>query len=93
MLLAHAPSAIGVRFSASALTELPTPLSDGHRCFDANNDRVIDTATECSAWHERVLPVPSEASRRSDVPLRIGAAARYGPVLDGFMDVLSGIRK
>lgn len=65
-----APRAIGVVFSASALNELPTALSDGHRCFDANNDGVIDTATECAAWHERVLPVPSEASRRPDVPFK-----------------------
>ena len=65
-----APSAIGVLFSASSLNELPTTPSDGHRCFDANNDGVIDTATECSAWHERVLPVPSEASRRPDVPFK-----------------------
>jgi hypothetical protein len=63
-------SAIGVVFSAGALDALPTALSDGHRCFDANNDGVIDTATECSAWHERVLPVPSEASHRPDVPFK-----------------------
>jgi hypothetical protein len=65
-----APKVIGVVFSAGALDALPTALSDGHRCFDANNDGVIDTATECSAWHERVLPVPSEASRRPDVPFK-----------------------
>ena len=65
-----APRAIGVVFSASALDALPTAPSDGHRCFDANNYGVIDLATECSAWHERVLPVPSEASRRPDVPFK-----------------------
>ena len=64
------PKAIGVVFSASALDALPTAPSDGHRCFDANNDGVIDLATECSPWHERVLPVPSEASRRTDVPFK-----------------------
>src|SRR5512143_2290637 len=67
---AGAPKAIGVVFSAGALDALPTALSDGHRCFDANHDGVIDTATECSAWHERVLPVPSEASSRPDVPFK-----------------------
>src|ERR1700693_5075419 len=61
-----APKVIGVVFSAGALDALPTAPSDGHRCFDANNDGVIDLATECSAWHERVLPIPSEASRRAD---------------------------
>jgi len=65
-----APKAIGVLFSAGALDALPTAPSDGHRCFDANNDGVIDLATECSMWHERVLPVPSEASRRPDVPFK-----------------------
>lgn len=65
-----APKAIGVVFSAGALNALPTAPSDGHRCFDANHDGVIDLATECSAWHERVLPVPSEAGRRSDVPFK-----------------------
>jgi hypothetical protein len=65
-----APKVIGVVFSAGALDALPTSPSDGHRCFDANNDGVIDLATECSAWHERVLPIPSEASRRQDVPFK-----------------------
>ncbi len=65
-----APKAIGVIFSAGALDALPAAPSDGHRCFDANNDGVIDLATECSGWHERVLPVPSEASRRTDVPFK-----------------------
>jgi transposase len=65
-----APKAIGVVFSAGALDALPAAPSDGHRCFDANNDGVIDLATECSGWHERVLPVPSEASRRPDVPFK-----------------------
>jgi hypothetical protein len=64
------PKAIGVVFSASALDALPTAPSDGNRCFDANNDGVIDLASECSMWHERVLPVPSEASRRPDVPFK-----------------------
>lgn len=65
-----APKAIGVVFSAGALDALPGAPSDGHRCLDANNDGVIDLATECSGWHERVLPVPSEASRRPDVPFK-----------------------
>jgi hypothetical protein len=65
-----APKAIGVVISAGALDDLPAAPSDGHRCFDANNDGVIDLATECSGWHERVLPAPSEASRRPDVPFK-----------------------
>ena len=62
--------AIGVVFSASALDALPTQPSDGNHCFDTNNDGVIDLATECSAWHERVLAIPREASRRADVPFK-----------------------
>jgi hypothetical protein len=65
-----APKAIGVVFAAGALDNLPATPSDGHRCFDANNDGTIDLATECSAWHERVLPLPSEMSRRSDMPFK-----------------------
>jgi hypothetical protein len=65
-----APKAIGVVFSAASLSSLPAAPSDGHRCFDANGDGKIDPATECSAWHERVLPVPSEVSRRADVPFK-----------------------
>lgn len=64
------PKVIGVVFSAGALDALPSAPSDGNRCFDANNDGKIDVATECSGWHERVLPVPSEASRRQDVPFK-----------------------
>jgi hypothetical protein len=64
------PKAIGVAFSRAALASLPKALSDGHRCFDANGDGVIDPATECSAWHERVLPLPSEAARRADLPFK-----------------------
>jgi hypothetical protein len=65
-----APKAIGVVFAAGALDNLPAAPSDGHRCFDANNDGRIDLASECSAWHERVLPLPSEVSRRSDIPFK-----------------------
>ena len=65
-----APKAIGVLFSGGALDNLPTAPSDGHHCFDANKDGNLDLATECSGWHERVLPLPSEASRRTDMPFK-----------------------
>jgi len=64
------PKALGVVFSRAALASLPAANSDGHRCFDASGDGNLDAATECSAWHERVLPIPTEASRRSDVPFK-----------------------
>ena len=65
-----AVKAIGVVFSSGALDNLPTAPSDGHRCFDANKDGAIDLETECSGWHERVLPLPSDASRRTDLPFK-----------------------
>lgn len=65
-----APKAIGIVFPSSMLDNLPAAPSDGHHCFDANNDGAIDLAKECSGWHERVLPLPSEASRRTDLPFK-----------------------
>jgi len=65
-----APKAIGVVISGSALDTLPAAPSDGHHCFDANKDGAIELHTECAGWHERVLPLPSEASRRSDIPFK-----------------------
>lgn len=67
---AGTPHAIGVAFSAAALHTLPVEHSDGHRCFDANGDGVLDLETECSGWHERALPLPSEAARRGDLPFK-----------------------
>jgi len=65
-----APRAIGVAFTASALTGLPTAVTDGNRCLDSNSDGKIDDATECSHWHERVLPLPSDVTRRADMPFK-----------------------
>jgi hypothetical protein len=62
--------ALGVVFSSGALEGLPTAASDGHHCFDANKDGSIDLGSECSGGHERVLPLPSEASRRPDMPFK-----------------------
>ena len=64
------PAKIGVVFSAGGLTGLPSVHSDGNRCFDADQNGSIDMMTECSHWHEFVLPLPSEASRRADIPFK-----------------------
>ena len=64
------PKAIGVVFTDGAFDNLPMERSGGRHCFDANKDGAIDPATECAGWHERVLPFPSEASRRSDMPFK-----------------------
>jgi hypothetical protein len=73
-----APKAIGVAFSAGAVDEPPSSTSDGHRCFDANQDDSIDLESECSAWHEVVLPLPTEVSRRSDIQFK-WALLNYNP--------------
>lgn len=64
------PEAIGVAFSGQAFEDLPQQPSDGHRCYDADADERIDLETECSAWHELVLPLPSEAARHPDIPFK-----------------------
>lgn len=65
-----APSTVGVVFTARALAALPTAHSDGHHCYDRNDDGAVDLATECPASHEWVLPLPSEAARRADMPFK-----------------------
>ena len=66
----NVPKAIGVVFSAAGLENLPTTPSDGNRCLDSNSDGLIDQASECAGWHERVLPLPTELSRRADMPFK-----------------------
>ena len=65
-----APTAIGVVIAARTLDTLPAAPSDGHHCYDANKDGAVDLHTECRGWHERVLPLPSEASRSPDIPFK-----------------------
>lgn len=67
---AGAPEALGVQFSAGSLEQLPEDVTDGHRCFDSDGNGDIDPHTECSAWHERVLPLPTHVSRDEDVPFK-----------------------
>jgi hypothetical protein len=62
------PAAIGIVFQASALEGLPSTHSDGHHCFDRNQDGTIDLETECFGSHEWVIPLPGEAARRADIP-------------------------
>lgn len=63
------PRAIGLVFQASALDGLPTAHSDGHYCFDRNKDGKVDLQTECFGSHEWIIPLPSDAARRSEIPL------------------------
>jgi len=65
-----APRALGLVFSAGALDGLPTTGSDGHHCFDKNQDGVLDPATECLQQYELVIPLPDAVSRRPDIPFK-----------------------
>jgi hypothetical protein len=62
--------AVGVLLTGNALDNLPAAMSDGHHCFDLNNDGTLDLMSECSGGHERILPMPSEASRPTDLPFK-----------------------
>jgi hypothetical protein len=62
--------AIGVVFSGATLDTLPSAPSDGHHCFDANKDGSIDPDHECGGGHEAVLPLPSDAARKADLPFK-----------------------
>ena len=64
------PTAIGIRFSSSALESLPAAMSDGHHCFDRNGNGTIESDAECLMTHERVVPLPSSASTRADIPFK-----------------------
>src|SRR5512139_3149906 len=52
-----APKSLGVVFSAGALEGLPSTRSDGHHCFDADQNGSIDLASGCSLWHEWALSI------------------------------------
>ena len=73
------PAAIGVTFSDTALANLPMETSDGNHCFDENGDGKLDRTTECNAWHERVLPLPSELAHRNEMPFK-WALLNWNPI-------------
>jgi hypothetical protein len=63
------PTAIGITFSAESLNNLPSG-SDGHHCFDKNNDGAMDKHDECLHGHEFVIPLPDSVTRNSDIPFK-----------------------
>ena len=63
------PAAIGILLSRSALEGLPAG-SDGHHCFDRNNDGKVDPKTECNETFEFVIPLPDVVTRRADFPFK-----------------------
>lgn len=61
------PSAIGLEFPASMLSNLPRQPSDANYCWDKNGDGNISIeANECLATHERILFLP----RNEDTPFK-----------------------
>ena len=64
------PKAIGVSFSSSFMNAPPSSHSDQHRCADRNKDGVVDRPAECNMWHEWAVPLPSDATKREDVPFK-----------------------
>jgi hypothetical protein len=64
------PAAIGIVFSPTALTGLPTGNSHWHHCVDRNRDGVVDQATECLHTFEYVIPLPDAVARRDDMPFK-----------------------
>lgn len=67
---AGAPLAIGLAFSSGFFDELPSQHSNLHHCFDRDENGTVDEATECTPWHEWVIPLPSAAASRSDIPFK-----------------------
>ncbi len=58
------PLAIGLVFSQNFFDELPSEPSDLHQCFDRDGNRSVERPAECNAWHEWVIPLPSEVAIR-----------------------------
>ena len=52
------PTLVGLSFSDKSMTNLPTSMSDGERCFDVNGDGTINDHLECSGGHQREVELP-----------------------------------
>jgi hypothetical protein len=74
-----APLAIGLAFSANFFDELPSEPSDLHQCFDRDRNGVVERPAECNHWHEWVIPLPSAAATRDDIPFK-WALLNWNPV-------------
>ena len=64
------PAAVGVRISSQAMASLPMTMSDAHHCYDRDGNGSIEQDAECIMTHERIIPLPSSASARADVPFK-----------------------
>ena len=62
--------AIGVSFSSAFASAPPATHSDQHRCTDRNKNGGVERPAECNMWHEWVVPLPTEVSRRADIPFK-----------------------
>lgn len=64
------PLSIGVSLPATTLTNLPTPPTDGQRCFDVDNNGSIDAHLECFGGHERPIELPAGLAHRTSTSLK-----------------------
>jgi hypothetical protein len=64
------PAAIGIVFSPTGLSGLPTGGTHWHHCVDRNKDGTVDHATECLHTFEHVIPLPDAVARRRDIPFK-----------------------
>ncbi|MET9887324.1 hypothetical protein ABZZ20_30145 [Streptomyces sp. NPDC006430] len=64
------PRTLGISLTASALTGLPTAVTDGRHCFDADADGRIDPGHECVGGHGLELALPAAPAVPSGLPFR-----------------------
>lgn len=62
------PQQIGIVFSKGALNGLPQRRNNISRCFDLDNNGVINDTGECEGDYENNLPFPAEVTGRADIP-------------------------
>jgi len=67
------PVVIGIKFNQSMLEGLPTKINNTSRCFDRNGDgkfNMHNGHSECIGDHERLLLMPKDLTKRSDIPFQ-----------------------
>jgi hypothetical protein len=63
-----APQEIGIVFSKGGLDGLPERRNNTSRCFDLDNNGVINGTGECEGDYEITLPFPDEVTGHADLP-------------------------
>ncbi|MEN8373929.1 MAG: hypothetical protein ABFS34_00615 [Gemmatimonadota bacterium] len=65
-----APSAIGIALSENFFDELPREPSNLRYCWDRDEDGEVAQPDECIPTHDWVIPLPSAAAARADMPFK-----------------------